>query len=310
MLRDEPTFDEDQFVLNDENLPQYGHGAATQPTSADGSTSKNGALTRWFISGAGGFFFLVLLLGQWAFFYYIAAFYGTSAVTGEFEVWNRLAVFGRTPYEEGDQIGNLAYLSHALAAGIIAFGGALQLVPQIRQYAPTFHRWNGRVFLFTVVGLSLSGFYLVWVRQTSPTFLDGLSTSFNGVLILTFAFLTARYAIARNIPIHRRWAMRLFLVSNAQWFLRVGLFGYFAINGLLGREIPAGDPFFKLWTFGCYLVPLAVLELYMRSKEGTNPLAHLFVGLFLAALTLVMGLGIFAFAQFSQAIITGAPIEF
>ncbi len=301
MLRDEPLFDEDKFVFNDKNAGQTGNGGPAAPP-------QNGVFTRWFISGTGLFFFLVFLLGQWAFFYYIAAFYGGSAITGDFEIWNRLAVFGRTPYEEGDRFGNLAYLGHAMAAGIIAFGGALQLVPQIRKYAPAFHRWNGRLFLFTVVGLSLSGFYLVWVRQTSPTFLDGLSTSFNGLLILTFAFLTTRYAIARNIPVHRRWAMRLVLVSNAQWFLRVGAFFYLALNGLLGREIPSEDPFFKIWTFGCYLVPLAVLELYMRSKDGANPFAHVLVGLLLAALTLAMGLGIFAYSKFSQALITGAPL--
>lgn len=41
---------------------------------------------------------VAMLLGQWAFFYYIAAFYGGSAISGDFEVWNRLAVFGRHPY--------------------------------------------------------------------------------------------------------------------------------------------------------------------------------------------------------------------
>ncbi len=263
---------------------------------------------RSFLSGAGVFWFAVMLIGQWAFFYYIAAFYGVSTISGDLEIWNRLAALGRRPYVEGDAFGNAAYASHALAAGIIAFGGILQLVPWIRARFPTFHRWNGRLFLLTVTGLSLSGFYLVWIRGTSPSFIEGLSTSLNGVLILTFAALALRQAVARNIDSHRRWAMRLYLVSNAQWFLRVGLFAYFAIGKSVGAEIAFGDPFLKFWTWGCYLVPLAVLQIYFIAQDRGGVLGRAAVGLGLIALTLAMGTGIVVFGIFSQAIITGAPM--
>ena len=241
-------------------------------------------------------------------FYYIAAFYGASAVAGELETWNRLAAIGRSPYVAGDTYGNLAYLAHALGAGIIAFGGALQLIPWIRTHAPTFHHWNGRLFLLTVTGLSLSGFYLVWVRGTSPSMTDAISTTINGVLILTFAAFTLRHAMARNIEVHKRWAMRLYLVSNAQWFLRVGMFSYFVINKMLGNDVSFGDPFLIFWTFGCYLVPIAVLQLYFWAKERGGALSRISVAGGLVALTLAMGVGIFAFAMFSQMIVTGAPM--
>ncbi len=228
---------------------------------------------------------------------------------GEFRGWNRLsAISGRTSYVAGDTAGNLAFGAHALAAGIIAFGGALQLIPQIRARFPTFHRWNGRLFLLTVTGLSLSGFYLVWVRNTSPDLLSALSTTLNGVLILSFAGLALRAAIARDFPAHPRWAMRLYLVSNAQWFLRVGVFGYFIVNIGLGNKVGFSDPFLTFWTPGCYLVPLAVLQLYFLAKDHGGALARSAMAGALVALTLVMGAGIFGFAMFSQAIITGAPL--
>lgn len=257
------------------------------------------------LNASAAFWLMAALAGQWAFFYYIAAFYGISTFSGDLEAWNRLTVLGRSPYVAGDTAGNLAFAAHALGAGIVALGGALQLIPWIRARAPTFHHWNGRVFLATVTALSLSGFYLVWVRGTS---ISPISTSINGVLILAFAFLTYRAARARNIVVHRRWAMRLYLVSNAQWFLRVGVFGYFVVNQLLGRRAGMDDPFLLFWTFGCYLVPLAVLELYLRAKDGGSPLARFAVAGGLAALTLVMCAGIFAFAMFSQMLISGAPI--
>lgn len=273
-----------------------------------GQVRSAGSLSGGVLSASGVFWFAVMLIGQWAFFYYIAAFYGVSTLSGDLEIWNRLAALGRRPYVEGDTFGNAAYATHALAAGYIAFGGILQLVPWIRTHVPAFHRWNGRLFLLTVTGLSLSGFYLVWVRHTSPSFLEGVSTTLNGVLILTFAFLALRFAMARNIAVHRRWAMRLYLVSNAQWFLRVGLFGYFVVGKMLGAAPSFSDPFFKFWTWGCYLVPLAVLQIYFIAQDRGGMLSRTVVATGLVALTLVMAAGIFAFGMFSQALITGAPM--
>jgi uncharacterized membrane protein len=275
--------------------------AIASPRQAKGAASA-------LLTASGVFWFVVAMLGQWAFFYYIAAFYGSSTFTGNFEVWNRLQALGRTPYVAGDTGGNIAFAAHALGAGLIAFGGALQLIPFIRKRFPAFHRCNGRLFLLTVTGLSLSGFYLVWIRQTSPSVIEGISTTLNGVFILTFAALALRTAMARNIASHQRWATRLYLVSNAQWFLRVGVFAYFVVNQMIGNEVRFGDPFFKFWTWGCYLVPLAVLEVYYLARDrGGAPSRTAMAGA-LVAITLFMGAGIFAFAMFSQAIITGAPM--
>ena len=259
--------------------------------------------------GAAGFWLAMALIGQWAFFYYIAAFYGTSTFTGQFEIWNRLSALGRTPYVAGDTAGNLTYATHALAAGIIALGGALQLIPRVRSRFPRFHRWNGRLFLLTVVGLSLSGFYLVWVRGTSPNQLNAISTSVNGVLILAFAGLALRAAMGRDFVRHRRWAMRLYLVSNAQWFLRVGVFGYFIASRAAGAKVGMGDPFLQFWTFGCFLVPLGLLELYLRAKDGGGTAARLAVAGTIVAATLAMTVGMGGFAVFSHMIATGAPMK-
>lgn len=262
------------------------------------------------LKGAAALWLSAALAGQWAFFYYIVSFYGTSTLSGNLQTWNRLAVLGRHPYVAGDTGGNLAYAAHALAAGIIAFGGALQLMPQVRARAPVFHRWNGRLFLLTVTGLSLSGFYLVWVRHTSPDLVSGIATTLNGVLILTFAALALKSALARDFAVHRPWAMRLYLVSNGQWFLRVGLFAYFVVSRGLGAKVSFSDPVLQAWTWGCYLAPLAILELYLRAKASAGPGARLAMAGGLVALTLLMTVGIVTFSIFSQLIVSGAPVKF
>ncbi len=261
------------------------------------------------LSAAAAFWLLTALIGQWAFFYYIANFYGPAMATGNYEGWAVLSAMGAKGYVEGDTAGNMTFGAHALAAGIVAFGGALQLIPQIRAKAPTFHRWNGRVFLLTVVGLSLSGFWLVWGRGSPPESFREMATTLNGVLILTFAGLALRYAMARRIDIHRRWALRLYLVSNAQWFMRIGIFAWFVGNMALGNEVSMSDPFMSIWPFGCYLVPLAVAELYMRARDNGGPAARIAVSGLLVGLTLLMGLGMFAFFMFSQRVLSGAPLS-
>ncbi|MDQ3126674.1 MAG: DUF2306 domain-containing protein [Pseudomonadota bacterium] len=261
------------------------------------------------LAAAAGFWLLTALIGQWLFFYYIASFYGPAMATGNYEGWAVLSAMGAKGYVEGDTAGNMTFGAHALAAGIIAFGGALQLIPQIRAKAPVFHRWNGRLFLLTVVGLSLTGFYLVWGRGSPPDSIGEMATTLNGVLILTFAGLAGRHAMARRITIHRRWAMRLYLVSNAQWFMRIGVFAWFVGNMALGNKVSMTDPFMSIWPFGCYLVPLAVLELYLRARDRGGPIAGTAVAALLVALTLLMGLGIFAFFMFSQKILSGAPLS-
>jgi len=148
------------------------------------------------LGAAAALWLLTALIGQWAFFYYIANFYGPAMVSGNYEAWSVLRAMGAKGYVEGDTAGNMTFGAHALAAGIIAFGGALQLIPQIRAKAPVFHRWNGRLFLLTVVGLSLTGFYLVWGRGSPPDSFGEMSTTLNGVLILSFAGLAGRYAAA------------------------------------------------------------------------------------------------------------------
>ncbi len=254
------------------------------------------------------FWLIAALLGQWAFFYYIVAFYGPTAATGNFEAWNRLAAVGAKPFIAGDTGGNLAFVAHALGAAIVALGGALQLVPRIRSWAPAFHRWNGRVFLTTVVALSLSGFYLVWIRRSSTSLEGAISTSINGVLILVCAMRTFITARARDLVVHRRWAMRLYLVSNGQWFIRIGVFGYFIVSKMVGYDASFSDPFIHFWSYGCYLVPLAVLELYLRAKASGSTAGRLAVAGGLVAITLFMLVGMVGFAAFSQLVISGKPL--
>jgi uncharacterized membrane protein len=249
------------------------------------------------LKAAAGFWFLVAVTGQWAFLYYIVAFYGPSTFTGNFQAWTK-NTFLRMSYVPGDSAGNLAFAAHALLATVIAFGGAIQLIPQIRTRAISVHRWIGRVFLGTALGLSVSGLYMEWVRGDRGT--DALAISINAVLIILFVSLAWRSVRRREISTHRRWALRTYLVANAQWFTRVGFFAWIIVSRkLFGVGENFDDTFFRFLGFGCYLVPLAVLELYLRAKESAGPSGRFAMAGGIVVLTVLVGVGIFGFTMVS-----------
>ena len=254
------------------------------------------------------FWFIAILIGQWFFFYYIMAFYGFSVIENNMEIWNRWEALGNTPYKEGDTGGNIAFAFHAIGAGIVAFGGALQLMPQIRAKAPKFHKLNGYIYLVTVLLLSLSGFYLVWVREATPDIAAAIGTSINGFLILGFAYLTVKTARNRKLADHRKWAIRLFLVSNAQWLLRVGVFSYMITGTVVGAKPAFGDPFFAFWTFGCFLVPLTAAQLYFYAKESRSTKVKYIVSGILITLTILMSIGIIGLTPFLLKVLGDGPI--
>jgi uncharacterized membrane protein len=248
------------------------------------------------LKAAAGFWLAVAVIGQWAFFAYLVAFYGPSTFTGHYEVWTRNSALNMS-YVPGDTAGNLAFASHALLAAVIAFGGAIQLIPQIRNRFLWLHRWIGRAFFTTALGLSASGLYMEWVRGDRFNMLNAVAITINAVLIISFCILAWRFAARREVSTHRRWAMRAYVVANAQWFTRVGLFAWIVINrGPVGIGPNFDGPFISFLDFGCYLVPLAVLELYLYAKDSPGALRRMATAGLLFVLTLAMGAGIAGFS--------------
>jgi hypothetical protein len=234
---------------------------------------------------------LTTALGQWIFMAYIVSFYGPlllqSGITGLKEA--HLA----NGYMPGDTAGNAALAGHLMFAVIIMGGGPLQLVPQIRARWPAFHRWLGRTYMFTAVASAIVGLYLILTRPLFGSLVNNIGTSLDGVLIIVFAAIALRYAIARDIHTHRRWALRLFMVVSAVWFIRIGFRVWNFLTGGIGIDSESfSGPFVYFWHFGQYLLPLAVLELYFRARDSANAHARYAMAMGLFALTVLMGIGI------------------
>ena len=264
--------------------------ATLEPVSTNGLKLHSVADTA--LKAAATLWFLVAVTGQWIFAYYVASFYGGSAVQGDFERWNQVLPHG---YVAGETLGNVAVAIHLFLAVVIIVGGPLQLIPQIRTHARSFHRWNGRLYIFTAFVISMAGFYMVWTRGTVGGFVGHISISINALLIMLCAALAWRYALARDFNTHRRWVLRLFMVVNGVWFFRVGLMLWlFLNNGPVGFDPETFQgPFLTFLGFAQYLLPLAILELYLRTQDQAGAPGRFAMATALFVLTVAMGVGIF-----------------
>ena len=266
----------------------------TLPTAARSQKRRSvQSLASSALQAAVGFWVGVAVVGQLMFAFTLASFYGMASARGDLRAWNKGMSHGYVP---GDALGNLAVATHLMSAVIIILAGMVQLIPQIRERAPAFHRWNGRLYMLTAFTISLAGLYMMWGRGTVGDLAQHLGQSLNAVLIMLCAVMALRYAMARDFKTHRQWALRLYLVVSASLFIRAGLFFSLFLN-------PAGfgfdpttfrGPFLTFLSFGQYLVPLTVLEIYLRVKERGNALGRFALAAGLFVLTMAMGAGIFA----------------
>ena len=244
------------------------------------------------LKAAAAFWFLVAVIGQWMFVAYILSFYGGAVVAGDLAKWSKVVSPG---YVHGDSMGNFALAMHLVVAVIITVGGPLQLIPQVRARVPVFHRWNGRVYLLTAFLAGISGLYLVWIRGgVFGNVVQHAGISLNAVLILLCGAMALRYALARRFDVHRRWALRLFLAVSGAWFIRVGSMLWVILNGSSAGFDPAmfQGPVLSFLAFTQYLVPLAVLELYLRTKDRAGAPGKFAMAGGLVVLTVAMGVGI------------------
>ncbi|MEM9305373.1 MAG: DUF2306 domain-containing protein [Pseudomonadota bacterium] len=227
------------------------------------------ALPQQAVAAAVKLWFTVTAIGHGIFLAYILAVFFPPVAQHGLEGLSGLHL--PSGFREGDTLGNIASVSHVLLAALVIGGGPLQLIPAVRNRFPTFHRWLGRSYLLAAVASAVGGLYMTWTRSPIGDVISKLGISGDAILILVFAGLAVRYAIAREIATHRRWAMRLFMVASAVWFFRIGLMGWTALTGGIGIDWETfTGPFLYVLGFAQYALPLAMLEWYFACQRNAG----------------------------------------
>ncbi|MEH6417638.1 DUF2306 domain-containing protein [Pseudomonas sp. CGJS7] len=235
----------------------------------------------------------VAAVGQLFFAGYIAAYYGGAAAHGRWQDWNRIFAHGHVA---GDGYGNALVAAHLAFAVLTILAGLAQLSPALRARWPRLHRWNGRFYLGAAAVMSLGGLSMIAHRGSVGDASQKVGIVLNALLILIFAWQALRHARARRFDLHRRWALRLYLAMAGVWFFRVGLMLWVVINqGPAGFD-PASftGPFLTALAFAQYLLPLAMLELYLRAQARANAIQRGAVAAALAVATLATAGGVAA----------------
>lgn len=261
---------------------------AVPPTGAPDAAVRAKKIMDWSVR----VWFAVAFAGQAIFVFYILALYLRIATGGDPTKWNTVMPHGHVP---GETLGNLAAAMHVFLAAAITAAGVMQLVPAVRKRAPAVHRWVGRVYMIVAFTISLGGLYMVWGRGTVGDLSQHLSISLNGLVIMGCAAMAWRYARDRKLGVHRRWALRLFLASSGVWFFRIGFMAWMMVfQRPVGFDMDTfAGPFLTILSFSTYLLPLAVLELYLRAQDRGSAPARIAVASLVGALTLVTALGVF-----------------
>jgi len=246
---------------------------------------------------SGRIWFTIAAIGQLAFIAFILIFYGVSTFSGDFAAWNTKPLI--KGFEAGDTAGNMMFAIHVLLAAIMTLTGLMQLTPQIRSRAPTLHRMSGRVFLILACALALGGLWLTWVRGTYLSTIGAYAITGNAALILIFAVMTVRFAMQRKIAVHQRWAMRLFMVANSVWFLRIGIMSWIVLaQGPVGMNRKMSGPTDIVLAFGCYLIPLALYELYWLAKRSNSEVMKMAVASSVIVAAGITAIGVFGTTAF------------
>lgn len=209
--------------------------------------------------------FAFAMFGQLFFGIYVLFRYGIPLYMGTPEDINIGP--GITGFVEGDFSGNSMLFIHVISASTLSFCGILQLVPSLRQKYPALHRFNGRLFLLIGLTGALVGLYLTWLRGTRLSDIGSIGVTLNGILIPIAIYCAWRYAIMGKIQLHQRWAVHAFFLVNGVWSLRLMVAGWVLLTGGYGLNRTLDGPANMFFSFACYLLPMALAELYFWAKR-------------------------------------------
>ncbi|MBV8659043.1 MAG: DUF2306 domain-containing protein [Burkholderiales bacterium] len=231
------------------------------------------------------------LIGQFIFAFYVASFYGRTAIAGRTDLWNTVMPHGHTA---GAPFRNTVVALHLLFAVILLVGGAVQLLPMIRRRWPRLHRWNGRVYLLAAVTAAVAGLIMAWSHGAVGDTSQHLGSTLNAGLILFCAGMALRTALGRRFDMHRQWALRLYIAANGVWFFRIGLMLWLVVN-----HGPAGfdpdtfrGPTLTAFAFGQSLLPLCVLQCYFHAQQKSGRTVRALMSLAFMVITVLTLAGI------------------
>ncbi len=159
---------------------------------------------------------------------------------------------------ENESLWVLMIRIHILLAIISLVTGPLGIVKRIRVKSLTFHRWNGRIYVLSIVLNYIPGLYVAF-------FATGGWLSTTGFLILNTIWITTTllgisYIKKRQILAHSQWMVRSFFLSFANMTI------YIIVASLHQGISLSYDTSYTIAVWLCWILNLSLAELLIRKK--------------------------------------------
>lgn len=225
---------------------------------------------------------------------YIIGFYAVSFALGIPEVWNQ-----KLPglYLADRPVATAGIGIHFLAGGIILVLGSIQFVSVLRLKHPFTHRFLGRIYVIACLLASVGGLLFVFTNGTIGGVIMDIAFGLYGILLFICAIQTIRFAIKRNIPIHKNWSLRLYSLAIGSWFYRMGYGFWFLVFGKIGHTRDFTGSFDIFMNFFFFIPNLIIAELIIREFKLENFWAKTISLIFLCSATLYIWLATYFFTK-------------
>ena len=151
---------------------------------------------------------------------------------------------------------------HILLAIIALLTGPLNVIKRIRIKSINFHRWNGRLYVLSIILNFIPGVYVSF-------FATGGWPSTIGFLILNTLWLSTTilgfwYIKRKNVILHSQWILRSFFLSFANMTIYIIVaIDHNALN------FPYGSAYtIAVWL--CWILNLLIAEILIRKKYSNR----------------------------------------
>ncbi|MGF7149011.1 hypothetical protein FHS96_002653 [Sphingomonas zeicaulis] len=195
---------------------------------------------------------------------YIITFFGGVALGGAGARWNESLP---DLYDGRSLATTVAIGAHFIAGGVLLLIGPIQLIAGVRQRLPTLHRGLGRIYVGSAGLAGLGGIGFILGRGTIGGPLMDIGFGIYGALMALCAAMAYVHARARNIGVHRGWAIRLFALTVGSWLYRMEYGAWIALTGGAGIGDSFNGWFDAIMMFFFYVPNMIVVELFIRGRR-------------------------------------------
>ena len=150
-------------------------------------------------------------------------------------------------------------LLHIVAGTAALLIGPLQFSSTLRRRNIAVHRWSGRVYLVSVAASVVAAIRILLLPHSSFGFRIGIA----GLALAWIATTGVAYAAvrARQIPLHREWMIRSYVVTFGFVFFRL------LLTPLFSLEIATRGEIVSAVSWICWALPLLVTEVVLSSRK-------------------------------------------